>query len=275
MAPKQPDVDVQTGPAIPETHGTLYAEPWAEDSVIGDALKESNAELQRLSDADGGTYHDEYSVTVETMPPGVTPEAFLGEMMRDMNGTANNSTFDTLNKFERREPNEPPHKGEIVDIGFPLGPNGSVMLTDITSSSFTYSTITNKDKYLWLDDSHPINGSREFGFERNADGSITFYTRSTTKPHDLMGQLGEDWGIQRKSWESLMDGLSNNVESRGGTVRPNSREGYRWHEVGLDPRGRPDTSEIILASFAQRNYPAEALAMTRVSEAFARLQSLL
>lgn len=270
-------IEPQTGPAVPETHQTLVEEPWAEDPAIRDALEEPNAELQLLhSDGDPVNY-DEYSITIDEMPPGVTPEAFLGEMMGDLNGVADSKTFNFFNEFERREPNEPPHEGEIVDIKFPphlgpihLGPNGSVMLTEIAPTSFTYSTVTNKDTNLWMDDTHPINGSREFGFERNDDGSITFYTRAATNTRDPLGWAGEKLGAPRKSWESLMDGIGKNLESKGAIVRPDSRQEYRWAEMGVDPRrGRESTTMLAMQSINK------SLAMQHLDEAFARLQSLV
>lgn len=162
-------------------------------------------------------------------------------MMRDLNGTVNNPEFDGFSDFKLRVTSGDPQVGDIVDISLGTGfepfirANGSVTLTEVTPSSFTYSTITNEKRFR-PDDSHPINGSREFGFEVNSDGTIRFYTRAATRSHDITGDIGKRWAD--RGWQEWNQGLVNQINSRGGKARPDLEgyKGYRWDENTMGPR---------------------------------------
>lgn len=112
MSPPLPDPRL---PETPETHRTQVEEPWSEDPAVKEALENANAELQSLSDKDGPTHYDEYSFVIDEMPLGVTPQEFLNQMMRNLNGTVNNPEFDGYSDFKPRVTSKDPQLGDIVD----------------------------------------------------------------------------------------------------------------------------------------------------------------
>jgi Subtilase family/Domain of unknown function (DUF4114) len=203
------------------THSKLVSEPWNDSREIQNALKKSGAKLQSIDGGFGDILYDEYSIVIDKMPPKITPESFLFKILKDINGTINSKVFDEINKFTRKNSSGSPHIGDIYDIDI-WGPiDGSVMLTQLTSSSFTFSTI--KTSIV----PHPESGSREFGFERNKDGSVTFYTRGASKP----SIIGADWigaPLQKKSWTNLMIGIKDEVNRQGGQSRQNSFSSWQY-----------------------------------------------
>lgn len=227
--PVLPTASVITGKAVNESnnfnpanspsHRRLLAEIYP--SEVFQALAAAEAKLQSIGRGKifGGKgfpdyVYDNYSVIVEKMPLGITPEAFLLELLKDLNGTVKNKTFDDLNEFTRRS-KDTPKIGDIYDIDIEGPDNGSVVLTGLTNSYFIFSTIETK---LSETGKHPEYGSREFGFERNADGTITFYTRGASRPGDfLIEHIGAR--KQAQSWNSLIAGIKAGIEQRGGQVR--------------------------------------------------------
>jgi len=191
------------------------------------ALAAAGAKLQPISGGRGDYVYDDYNVTIDRMPPGVSPEAFLREMATDLNGTVNDGGFDFINEFNRRG-SGPPTLGEIWDIDI-LGPDdGSVVLSQSASDHFVFTTIETPQTA-----SHPEFGSREFGFQRNADGSVTFYTRGASRPRDIGVDLFGDLP-QAAGWARLMRGISDELDRRGGRARPNSFKSTR-HDVANAP----------------------------------------
>ncbi|ARV59035.1 hypothetical protein BZZ01_10645 [Nostocales cyanobacterium HT-58-2] len=179
------------------------------------ALTGAKAELQPIADGSGEYVYDEYKITFNRMPQGVTPESFLDEMLRDLNGTVSNPDFNNINEFKRRS-SEAPRLGDIIDIDIYGPDNGSVVLSNRSDSYFVFSTIKTPET-----GSHPEYGSREFGFERNPDGSVTFYTRGASRPQNWLGRkVGGP--LQEDSWTSLMSGISTAIYKRGGQTRADS-----------------------------------------------------
>jgi hypothetical protein len=204
-------------------HARLKEEPWNTDGAVTGALAAAGASIQPITDGVGPTVFDEYAVTIDSMPPGVTPEAFLGELAIDPNGSARNPSFDTVNVFHRRASSGPPAVGEIYDIDISGPDNGSVVMAEVASDHFVFQTITTRFAETG---SHPECGARAFGFDRNADGSVTFYTRGASRiaPAIAAASGGETIGAlgQGRGWTQLMIGIAAAIQARGGSARPNS-----------------------------------------------------
>lgn len=204
-------------------HARLRAETWANNPAIIGALNTSGSEMQSINSgsAEGDYIYDEYSIIIEEMPPNLTPEAYLSEMAADLNTTVNNEMFTRLNEFKRVNTSPKPEIGDIyhIDIGGPV--NGSVMLVERTLSHFIFQTIyTKQDGY------HPEYGSRQFGFERQSDDSVMFYTRGASRP----GFAGWFSRIpQDSSWNSLMEGIAASIVTRHGRVRFGSLRSWTTH----------------------------------------------
>jgi hypothetical protein len=81
-----------------------------------------------------------------------------------------------LNVFTRRPTTPFPSIGNVYDIDIAGPDDGDVVLVEKTSTHFIFQAIKDKDSGR-----HPENGVREFGFERNPDGSVNFYTRGVSQ----------------------------------------------------------------------------------------------
>ena len=125
--------------------------------------------------------------------------------------------------FQRRSTGSPPAIGDIYDIDLAGPDNGSVVLVELAPDHVVFQTITTKFSETG---SHPECGARAFGVERNADGSVAFYTRGASRiaPAIAAAPGGATVGaaLQNRSWTQMMIGISGTIQNRGGTPRPNS-----------------------------------------------------
>jgi hypothetical protein len=196
-----------------KTHERLEKEAWATSPDFIKILEIAQAKLQKLTNGFGETVKDEYSFVADRIASNVKPESIIVSLAKDMNGTVNNGSFNGLCEFDKLTSD--PALGAVIHIDI-IGPdNGSVIISEISSSAFTLSTIEIEKK-----GSHPENGSREFGFEVNSDQSILFYTRGVSRPNTAVGKVGGP--LQKQTWTSLLEGLSKTLESKGCTIRPAS-----------------------------------------------------
>ena len=206
-------------------YGRLKGEKAGKDPRVTKSLKAAGASLQSISDGSGDYIYDEYSVIIDQMPSGLTPEEYLGEMGTDLNKTVHDDMFDTINMFKRRATTKTPEVGNIYDINI-MGPdNGSVVLVEKTSSYFVFQTITTKKT-----GTHPEYGSRQFGFTRLRGGAVKFYTKGASRPANAAvgagGRLPQTIG-----WTRLMRGISDSIQDRGGRPRPGSFKSWTSHRT--------------------------------------------
>ncbi|MEC8192201.1 MAG: DUF4157 domain-containing protein [Myxococcota bacterium] len=211
------------------SHERLAGEGAGQDQRVQDALAREDADLQSINDGVGDLIYDEYSVIIDAMPPGLTPEAFLTDMATDINTAVHDEMFNLLSFFERRPTSASPEVGSIYDIEIPVD-QGSVVLVERTPSFFVFQTITTNGPGSGRDTgSHPECGSREFGFETLKDGSIRFYTRGASRPANRFIQATGK-APQAMGWTRLMRGISDSIEGRGGKPRPGSFESWTTHQ---------------------------------------------
>jgi hypothetical protein len=195
----------------------LEQAPWQSDKALVSALRDKGARIQPTSEGGGETVYDQYSVVIDRMPPGVTPQGFLRKMSVDLNKAVDNRTFDRINEFRRRATGGTPAVGDIYDIDIP-GDDGSVVLAQESASSFIFQTIVTPVNETG---SHPEYGVREFGFRELPDGGTQFFTRGVSRPQNsLFGVIGGV--VQRVSWRSLVEGIGATLVRDGGRLRPGS-----------------------------------------------------
>lgn len=205
--------------------------PWASNRKFLERLRRAKSTIQPVTKGSGAYLYDEYSILVTRMPPGVTAEAFLLEMLGDLNKAVNDGQFTSINEFKRKRKGAP-QVGEVIEIDI-LGPDdGSVALAEVASDHFIFQTVETPAQ-----GSHPEYGAREFGFQRVSgtvgyDGprhsavlkvknAIRFYTRGVSRPNDAVtGWIGSD--IQHRSWTRLVIGIGNQLMLRGGSAVRNS-----------------------------------------------------
>lgn len=206
----------------------LKEEAWNQDPMFLKALEIANAKPQPLAAGNGKVVLDDYSILIEKMPSGATPNQFLRDMLMNLNSTINDRGFDRVNVFFRRSSGSI-QIGDVYDIDIPVD-NGSVALAVLDTDYFVFHTIESK-KY----GTHPECGSREFGFEYVGD-LVRIYTRGVSRAANLVGS----WGgtithyagklPQIMGWTRLMKGISNTIYSRGGKPKEQSFGFYRKEE---------------------------------------------
>jgi hypothetical protein len=205
-------------------HKHLKEEAWTTSTAVTGALKSSGATIQSIGSgwASGSPQYDYYAVTMESMPPGLTPQTYLTEMSNDLNKAVNDTTFDSINEFKRMAMGGSPAVGDVYSIDIEGPDNGSVMLVERATDHFIFQTVTTAK-----DGTHPEYGSREFGFEHNSDGSITFYTRGASRPSRMPGSVLIGRPAQKKGWTSLVTGIGAELVKRGGKMRAGSITSWR------------------------------------------------
>jgi hypothetical protein len=215
---------------VEESHARLRQGAWCEDPAIASA-NDATCKFQPLSAGSGTYVYDEYSVTITSMPPGLTPEEFLLEFAKDPNGTVSHGLFNSINVFTKRTKTDP-RIGDLYDIDIAGPDNGSIVLVALSpgfgvstgDSWFDIQTV-DCDKY----GSHPENGAREFGFEYVSDG-VKFYTRGVSRPGNAAIRLAGA-APQMMGWTSMMKGISNTIAKRGGMPKANSFVAKKFTKV--------------------------------------------
>ncbi len=208
------------------THAHLREEPWASNPHVKSALVAAGASIQSSSSGEGDYIYDSYEITIDKMPANLTPEAYIEEMANDLTPAVNSPAFDMLTTFVRRSAGAPPAVGDLYDIDI-VGPdNGTVMIVEIATDHFTVQTVTTPFSETG---EHPECGARQFGFERNKDGSVTFYTRGASRPLALLGPDEVTGGfiayMQGDAWRNLLSGIGAELGRRGAKW---SLAGIRW-----------------------------------------------
>jgi hypothetical protein len=213
------------------------------DKMTNLADKYGGFDIQTLSNAKGATVNmDYFSVKIDRLPEEMNPEQLLNQIRLNIN-----NFIDT--KYSNFSPEDEVDTGfdevaiwnsnnpvtSILHIEIP-GNEGSVICSDKTSYRWRFSTI----KAPW-DGDHPVSGTREFGFETNADGSYTFYTRGVDRFTDnLAGEsllnaltFGNAFMGADNLWKSFQEGISEYVNQNGGSATKN-----------LPVIGRPDWEKV-------------------------------
>jgi hypothetical protein len=209
----------KAGPFAYDKHGPLMNDELKPE--VSDAVQNAGATHQKLADGAGPVKFDEHSVVIDKMPPNMTPEQFLKKFAKDPNGMVDDKAFDRINQFERRSKVGEPKPGDIYDIDI-LGPdNGDVVLKEVAPDHIDVATL-NTERH----GEHPEYGTRRFGFEKNDDGSTTFYTRGVSRNAETMGDNGlairMGGKLQDYDWSRLVTGIGNHIDKLGGQQRPDS-----------------------------------------------------
>ncbi len=200
--------------------------PWLTSDSIAQAAANEDVVLSPITESTKSISLDEYTITMDQMPLGLSPEKFLAEMANDMNKAVGSSIFSNFSRFERRS-SKPAKVGDIYDIQI-LGDAGSVMIVDIKSNYFIVQTVTtnNASDSPMQTGSHPVRGAREFGFDKNSDGSVTFYTRGFDRAESFLSRtVGPP--AQTITWTSAYEAIGASLGLRGGFPRKDSFTVYK------------------------------------------------
>ncbi|WP_192821638.1 hypothetical protein [Rufibacter sp. LB8] len=201
---------------------------------------------------------DYFGVKVNTLPvingQQLTPQQFLNLIRLNINNfvDSENSEFTPYNHYnidDRALWSSTNPLGAIVSIDI-FGPrNGSVIVSNYTSNSWTFSTL--KDPFNGV---HPVSGNRQFGYSTNSDGSYTFYTRGVDRLSDIWitasqptATIGIPFSQADALWTSFQDKIKLYVNNNGGSASANSiTEKYRpdWSALKAVVDGKKPLSSL-------------------------------
>ena len=185
--------------------------PWQNSAEVARGMIKHNLQPQALGYGCGAVQFDEYSIQVDRLPPGMTPEGMATLFVGGPNNLVQNRTFDAMNHFHSHG-NEPGIVGSLLDIDIAGPDNGSVIVVDQGAGSVTVQTV-----YSPYGSTHPEFGVRQFGFEPAENGGYRFFTRGVSQARDLgVATLGLP--AQRASWKALCEGMANTINHLGGTA---------------------------------------------------------
>jgi hypothetical protein len=197
----------------------LYAEPWLNNPQLKKALLKAHAQFQSNKLGRGRDMaFDEYSITINQMPPGLTPQNLLAQLASNTNGTVDGygpggATFDKLTTFVRRQKGKAT-LGELIDIQIP-GDSGTVQLVELKPDHFILQTVMSPEM-----GTHPVSGARQFGFRR-VGSNIVFYTQGAERPYNeslgAPGMLAQD-----TTWRSFMTAIGEMINRWEGVADLNS-----------------------------------------------------
>ena len=199
----------------------LYNQPWLGDPIVQAAALQHGTSFQTLAGGNGPYRFDDFTIIIQHMPPGLTPQEFLSEMAQDMNKAANDQQFNDLSTFKWPDTSHPPMIGDINDINFGSawglpapGVPSPVMLVEKADTHFVFQTLQG----------HILYGSREFGFYALPDGHVLLYTRAISRDSSILSHFGGVAGHanepQVRTWTNFMIGVCNEMQRRGGSCNP-------------------------------------------------------
>jgi hypothetical protein len=205
------------------------------DYPSAEALFTGNFNIQHIQNASGTAVNlDYFPITINQLPKingqPVTAAQFLEHIRLNINlfidtkyskfspynavntGVSEASLWASLNPV-----------GAIIHIDIPgnsqIGDDGSVICSDYSKNMWKFTTVT--APYDW---SHPVSGTREFGYETNADGTYTFYTRGVDRITKSLNELiaeSKSFDEADNLWKSFQDKVQIYVTQNGGTAIKN------------------------------------------------------
>lgn len=196
-------------------------------------------DIHKIEDAAGNVVNmDEFSVQVNNLPNGMNAFEFIHHIRTNLNNfvntdygmfepynEVNNYPFDEAAAWNSHDP-----IGAIIHIEIPFD-EGSVIVSDHSSTSWTFSTISAP-----FDGNHPVSGNREFGFTQNSNGSYTFYTKGVDRITDSINSIlakKPTFNGADNLWKSFQQGIKDYVNIHGGSASVNNPEILRpdWNQV--------------------------------------------
>lgn len=220
------------------------------------------ARLQNINNAYSTVVNmDYFPITITQLPiiNGVrqTPEQFLEHIRKNINSFVNTS-YSTFIPYQWYGVNDialwnsSNPLGAVVALDIPGPDNGSVIVSDYSSTGWTFSTIFDP-----MYASHPVSGHRDFGFTQNTNGSYTFYTRAVDRLTNAGGTTLKavadfllpslsPFAIADALWESFQSKIENFVNTNGGNSTVSDPQIYRpdWQQVKDVLEGRAPLSTL-------------------------------
>lgn len=205
-------------------------------------------QIQSIENAEGVAVNlDYFPVNITVMPfingsnTRATPQEFLNCIRTNINSFVNTnysyfSPHPALIGEDQRWLNNP--LGSIISIDVPGPDDGSVIISDYTSSYWTFTTITDPWNNL-----HPVSGNRKFGFKASQNGYVFFTQgadRITNKAGNLIAEItaiaaGQPLQFMAADnlWISFQNKIKDFVDAHGGaaTVGQSVANRPKWSKV--------------------------------------------
>jgi len=172
-------------------------------------------EIQTIQEASGRKVNlDLFEVAIDEsdLPTGLSPEAVLDQIRLNFNDYAEGADFQfypgTVDE-DIKWMTDP--LGTVFTINlnpdgiFPA--NGSVVTTDYSQTSWTFSTVWTSD-----DGYHPVSGNRRFGYHQDGQ-EIKFFSRGVDRTsiplYSIANTVGGGFNKADSVWESFQDNVRN------------------------------------------------------------------
>jgi len=155
---------------------------------------------------------DFYAVTV-CLDADKDPKEYLTEIMNDP--TAMGNGVDTESWVGWPAAGEGGRKqGDVVDLNIWSLDNGAIIYLDVdlTDGEFCVMTVEND-----VSGTHPISGTRCFGYEEMGGKEVMFYTASI-ESSSVWGTGDVGAALQDGMWKALMKSIASDVVKDGGKV---------------------------------------------------------
>jgi hypothetical protein len=246
----------------------ILAQHTAPQSVLNkiDALPSSwtnSFYIQELDNAGGTAVNmDYFGVKVTTLPmkpnsnPAVryTADEYLDYIRRNFNNFVDGSTFEPYCEFASMCQTETDlwassnPVGSIIYIDIP-GDDGVVVCTKYTNNYWYFMTMN--APYAG---NHPVSGTRQFGYETNADGSYSFFVRGTDRFNsNIVENLvygitfgGDVFSGADTLWESFQTKLKDHVNNNFGSsvIKQPTKNRPDWEKVKKVLKGELPITEL-------------------------------
>ncbi|QHI37377.1 hypothetical protein IMCC3317_27560 [Kordia antarctica] len=227
-------------------------------------------QIQSLEEAGGKVLNlDYFAVKVTTLPNNpvtgtqFNAQDFLVYFRKNINNFTNGSTFEpyceipSICQQETNLWNTTNILGAIVKLDIPayngvggdtFGNDGVVVCSEFTNNYWNFMTMEAPYDY-----SHPVSGTRQFGFETNSDGSYNFYVRGVDRFNSRAQEIaagivfGDDiFSKADELWETVQEKLSIFINANGGgsTIVTPVTNRANWEKVKDVLQGKRPTSDL-------------------------------
>lgn len=222
----------------------------------------NNFEIQSIQEANGTIVNlDYFSVNVTSLPNNpttnqqFTADEFLNYIRLNFNSLVDGSTFEpfceitSMCQTETDLWNSNNPLGSIIYIDI-TGDDGVVVCTEYTNSYWYFMTMN--APYAG---NHPVSGTRQFGYELNANGSYTFFVRgadrfdSNTVENSLyIATLGNPFFGADALWTSFQEKLNifinNPINGGSSTIVNPTKNRPDWNKVQEVLNGQRPISDL-------------------------------
>jgi hypothetical protein len=226
---------------------------------------------------------DFYAIEV-TMPPGVTPEAFLLKMQNDPSGaTGKDPRFDAEVTWPASTAKARP-KGDVVDLV--VRPNKAAPIMYVRTvdgkpggpKSFGVVTATkNADGWLgaagWMPSNwHPVSGYRFWGVTpvKGSPDRFVVWTAGRDAPTVSGSGVGGGTTAQDWTWSAMMRGVAHGVRKDGGTASSTFQSTVVAQPYGVDAKSLRGPEKLELRDSRMNPTQQTTKSVLETSEAAAR-----